>query len=191
MAERVVLNYSDYAALPDNGRRYELHDGELSVTPAPGMSHQSATGNIYALLRSHVTQRPGLGAVFVSPFDVILDVDTETTVVQPDVVYVDPSLRHRLRERGVEGAPTLVVEVLSPSTATIDRRTKLRLYARYDVPYYWIVDPGVRTIEAYELDGDAYRLALAATGHAPVHLPPFPDLPIVPASVFRLPFDDA
>ena len=76
--------------------------------------------------------------------------------------------------RGIEGPPTLAVEIISPSTPRIDRVTKLQLYARYGVPFYWIVDPDARAIEVYELAEGAYRLIASATGDAPVSLPPFP-----------------
>ena len=81
---RAVLTYSDYAALPDDGRRYELHWGELSVTPSPGTRHQDAVLALGSLLRAYVKSRD-LGKVFVAPTDCIL---SDTTVVQPDVLYV-------------------------------------------------------------------------------------------------------
>jgi Uma2 family endonuclease len=81
-----------------------------------------------------------------APFDVIL---AETTIVQPDIIFVPNDRLGIFSSRGAEGAPTLVIEILSPSTARIDRGTKLQLYARYGVPYYWIVDPGRRAIEVY------------------------------------------
>ena len=84
MSTRVGLTYSDYAALPDDGRRYELHQGELSVTPSPGTRHQDAVLTPGALLREHVKSR-GLGKAFVAPTDCIL---SDMTVVQPDVLYV-------------------------------------------------------------------------------------------------------
>ena len=178
--QRVVLTYEDYAQLPNDGRRYEIHDGELSVTPAPGTPHQRISGNLSDILRSHVKQR-GAGEVLYAPVDVIL---ADTTVVQPDLIYVDPDRQGAVAVRGIEGAPTLVVEIISPSTPRIDRITKLQLYAKYRVPYYWIVDPDARTIETYELVADGYRLVITARGAAPVSLPPFPDLAFVPDSIW-------
>ena len=155
MPTRAVLTYSDYAALPDDGRRYELHRGELSVTPAPGTRHQGVVLALTVLLYEHVKSRD-LGTVFVSPTDCIL---SEVTVVQPDILYITTDRSSIISERGIEGAPTLVVEVVSPSTARLDRDRKLTLYAEHGVPYYWIVDPGSRSVEAYALDGPAYALA--------------------------------
>ncbi len=178
--ERVVLTYEDYAVLPNDGRRYEVHDGELSVTPAPGLRHQEIIGNLYVVLRHHVDVA-ALGAVFLSPVDVIL---STTTVVQPDLVYIDAARRSVATERAVEGPPTLVVEIISPSSRTIDRTIKFQLYARHRVPFYWIVDPDARSIEAYERAETGYVLARRAEGTDRVSLPPFPDLWLNPASLW-------
>src|SRR5438128_9625060 len=160
MPTRVVLTYRDYEALPADGRRYELHDGELFGTAAPGSSHQRLVGALFALLRQHVNER-GLGEVFVSPLDCIL---SDTTVVQPDVVYVESARLSLVSARGIEGPPTLAVEILSPSTLAVDRGVKLQLYARYCVPYYWLVGPGVRSGEPYALCGAAIHLVARLGG---------------------------
>jgi len=179
MPTRALLTYSDYAALPDDGRRYELHHGELSVTPAPGTRHQGAIVNLITLLNEHVRSR-GLGRAFVAPTDCIL---SNVTVVQPDVLYIATDRLTIISERGIEGAPTLVVEVLSPSTARLDRDRKMKLYAEHGVPYYWIVDPESRSVEAYTLTGAAYALAGRVAGE-PAALPPFSDLTVDPASIW-------
>jgi Uma2 family endonuclease len=107
-----------------------------------------------------------------------------TTVVQPDLVFVETARQPVMSERRIEGPPTLVVEVLSASSAGIDRRRKRQLYARYAVPYYWIVDPAVRTIEAYQLTHGAYRDAGTMSETSTVSLPPFPDLILAPRDVW-------
>lgn len=176
MARQTLLTYRDYAAIPDDGRRYELHDGELSVTPAPSLDHQIISANLNDVLRRHVPAvTPGL--VLYAPLDVIL---ADTTVVQPDIVYFAPDHHHHLSRRGAEGPPTLAVEILSPSTRTIDRGIKRRLYAKYRVPYLWIVDPDAQVIEAFALTDDGYILAATAVGAEPVDLPPFTGLGLVP-----------
>ena len=180
MTTRVVLTYRDYEALPNDGRRYEIHEGELSVTPAPTPRHQKLIGELYLRLVQHVKAR-GLGEVYLSPIDVILG---EATIVQLDLVFVDTTRLGLVSHRGIEGAPTLAVEVLSPSTTLIDRSTKLQLYARHGVPYYWMVDPEARRIEAYRLAETAYALETTASGAAPVMLPPLPDLAFAPASLW-------
>ncbi len=177
---RAVLTYEDYAALPDDGRRYEIHEGELSVTPSPGTRHQQISANLSDVLRAHVKAH-ALGEVLYAPLDVIL---SSSTVVQPDLVFIDPGRRHIVTRRAIEGPPTLAIEIVSPSTPRIDRVTKLQLYARYRVPYYWIVDPDARTIDAYEIADAGYRLVTAARGAGAVTLPPFPDLALVPESLW-------
>jgi Uma2 family endonuclease len=179
MPTRALLTYSDYAALPDDGRRYELHQGELSVTPAPGVRHQRVIIPLGSRLYEHVRAR-GLGEVLVAPTDCIL---SNVTVVQPDILYVATDRQAITSERGIEGAPTLVVEVLSPSTARLDRGRKMTLYAEHGVPYYWIVDPETRSIEAFELAGAEYALA-ARLASEPAALPPFGDLTLDPASIW-------
>ena len=179
--QRIILTYKDYAALPADGHRYEIHEGELSVTPAPSPQHQRILRNLHDLVWQHVKTR-GLGEVLFAPLDCIL---SETTIVQPDLVYLDNARLAALSPRGIEGPPTLVVEILSPTTTLIDRSTKLQLYARHGVPYYWIVDPEARTIEAYRLSGGGYQLAGQAVRTQPVSLPPFSDLTLVPASLFE------
>jgi Uma2 family endonuclease len=177
---RVVLTYADYVALPNDGKRYEIHDGELSVTPAPGRTHQRLVLRLGSLLNAHVEAR-GIGEVYIAPFDVILD---DTSIVQPDVVYVAQDRSGVVSERGIDGAPTLAIEIISPSTMQIDRGTKLQLYARHRVPYYWIVDPGARTVEAYKLRSGAYALAGRMAGDEALRAEPFPDLEIPFASLW-------
>jgi Uma2 family endonuclease len=183
VADKVILTYEDYAALPDDGRRYELHEGELSIALTPGTSHQRILKRLAALLDAHVEQR-ALGEVLFAPLDCIL---SPTTIVQPDLVFIDNSRAGLVSARGVEGPPTLVLEVLSPSTTKTDRGVKLQLYAKYGVPYYWIVDPGARTIEAFGLAGESYGLSTRAWGSEPVGLPPFPELALVPEVLWPAP----
>jgi len=180
MGTRVTLTYKDYEALPADGRRYELHEGELSVTPAPSPKHQRVSGRLYRLLQTYVETRR-LGEVLYSPIDCIL---SNTTIVQPDMAYLDTERQSAISGRGIEGPPTLVVEILSPSTAQIDRGAKHQLYARYGVPYYWIVDPEARTIEAYRLAHGMYELTARMEGTMKIGIAPFSELILDPATVW-------
>lgn len=135
-------------------------------------------------LRAHVKPQD-LGLVLMAPLDVILsDRPDETTILQPDVLFLDRQRLHLISERAIEGAPALVVEILLPSTAVIDRGRKRELYARYGVPYLWFVDPDTREIEAHVLDSSGYRLAARASGTDAIDLPPFTGLALVPASLW-------
>ena len=174
MTARTVLTYADYAAMPDDGRRYELWDGELSVMPAPGTKHQGFVRDLLVVLYEHV-KRGRLGVLFPSPIDCIL---SDTTVLQPDIVFIETGRSAIVTERGIEGAPALVVEILSSSTVRTDRTIKAGLYARHGVPWYWIVDPVASTIEAFTLRGRAYQLAKRLDATVRGTLPPFEDLVI-------------
>lgn len=180
MATPAPLTYKDYEALPDDGRRYELHEGKLFVTPAPVPRHQRVSHRLLRALDRHL-EANGLGEILHAPIDLIL---SDTSVVQPDLLYLDPPRMTSITARGIEGPPALVIEILSPSSAPVDRGVKLQLYARHGVPCYWIVDPDARLIEAHVLAGAAYRLAATLEGGAPRALPPFGDLLLDPAAIW-------
>ncbi len=99
-------------------------------------------------------------------------------------MYLDPNRLGLISRRGVEGAPTLVIEVLSPATTLIDRSTKPQLCARHGVPYFWLVDLEGRSLEAFVLGPQGYSVALRGAGNEPVSPPPFPDLALVPSSLW-------
>lgn len=152
-AGRIVLTYEDYCALPDDGKRYEIMEGEVYVTPSPGRRHQRFAGNLFVVLKQFAEGR-GLGEVYAAPFDVILE---ETSVVVPDLLFVTRERVEIVTDRGIRGAPDLIVEILSPGTARRDRVEKAKLYARHGVGHYWLADPEARTLEVYELTDGQYR----------------------------------
>jgi Uma2 family endonuclease len=171
---KIVLTYDDYCLLPNDRNRYEILDGELCVTPAPATKHQTALGNLYRLLANHIVANQ-LGKLFIAPTDLIL---APTTIVQPDLIFIGNDRRSIVTERAIEGPATLVIEILSPTTHRTDRVTKAQLYAKHQVPQYWLMDPDQRTLEAYELVIDHYDLTASASG-AEVFAPSlFPGLSI-------------
>jgi Uma2 family endonuclease len=139
---------------PDDGTRYEVIDGKLYVTPPPVWKHQIGLANLLLIvglfIRSHK-----LGKIVPAPLGVVLD---EHNGVQPDIVYVSRERLGIISERGVEGAPDLVVEVLSPSTRARDKGIKMRRYAAAGVPHYWQLDPTTDSLEAYRLTEQGYEL---------------------------------
>jgi len=145
-----AFTYEDYVDLPDDGRRYEIVDGEVHVTPAANTRHQDIVGWVFRRIADHLDLYGG-GRVFVAPYDVVL---SPTTVVQPDVVFVAGADTHRITEANLQGRPTLVVEVLSDPRH--DRVRKRKLYARFAVPEYWLVDPDGERVEVYRLAVEDY-----------------------------------
>ncbi|MBP6995711.1 MAG: Uma2 family endonuclease [Phycicoccus sp.] len=135
-------------ALPDDGSRYELIDGALVVTPAPPVRHQRMAGGLYRALYAAC---PPEWEVFFAPFDVDLDVRTS---MQPDLVVVR---RSALQLRGIAEAPLLAIEILSPSTAMIDRNLKFRKLQQSGCPSYWLVDPQEPALTAFELVDGRYE----------------------------------
>jgi Uma2 family endonuclease len=174
------LTYDDYCALPEDGKRYQILEGDLYVTPAPSWTHQRVLRNLEHLLANHVRGHK-LGATYFAPIDVILARDT---VVQPDLVFVAGERRAVMTERGVEGSPDLAVEILSPGTRRLDRTVKMRVYARFAVQECWIVDPEAQTFEIFRLTGGAYVLAQAASDHETASSELFPGLTIALDEIF-------
>src|SRR6266568_928184 len=166
--------YDDYAALPEDGRRYEIVNGVLIIAPAPSPGHQDIVGEIFAYLRIHV-KLAGLGRVFPGPVDVELG---PKNVYQPDVVVVLNAHLDRVAEKKIIGAPDLVVEIASPSTAAVDRLTKHDVYARAGIPEYWIVKPERQTVELFVLEDGEYRSLGIFKEQATLPSRVVPDLPM-------------
>ena len=166
------LDYDDYAAIPPDGKRYELLEGDVHVTPAPSPRHQWSSKKLQRQLEDYFEVR-GIGRVFNAPIDVIL---TQHDIVQPDLVVVtNPG---QISARGIEGPPGLLVEVLSPSTMTYDRATKSRRYAALGVPHLWFADPVARRLECFRLDGGTRRLVLEGESDQTVEHADWPGLTI-------------
>ena len=139
--------YADYLKTSDD-ERYELLHGELVMAPAPREIHQYVLIKLVAKVETLVDER-NLGTVYCAPFDVVL---SDTNVVQPDLLFVSNERAHIITPDNIQGAPDLVVEILSPATAERDRIVKSELYAQHGVHEYWIVDPDARTITVFLLN---------------------------------------
>ena len=172
--------YTDYAALPEDGHRYELIDGVLYIAPSPGEAHQNANSNFIMYLRMHI-KLGGLGQVYGPPFDVQLP---GGPTVQPDVIVVLNANYGIITTAGIVGAPDLVVEIVSPGTATYDRSTKLQAYARAGIPEYWLADPATRTIEILRLAQGNYQPLGIFQGQTLLPSPTIPGLPTPVESFF-------
>lgn len=140
-----LVTYDDYLALPADGKRYEIIDGELSMTPAPSTRHQEIVTRLLVLIGSHVAKHH-LGVLLSAPTDVVLSmIDT----VQPDILFVSQSRIRIVATNNVVAIPDLIVEVVSPSSTQRDRGEKWKLYQKYELPEYWIVDPDSQTIDLF------------------------------------------
>ena len=136
------FTYEDYRTAPPD-RRYELLDGDLVMTPAPNLKHQRVQVRLGEPLARFVREN-ALGEFFFAPCDVVL---SDTDVVQPDLLFVSRERAHLLSGgENVRGAPDLVVEILSPTTAERDRGYKRALYAKHGVAECWLVDPASETV---------------------------------------------
>jgi Uma2 family endonuclease len=147
---------ADLETMPDDGRRYELIDGTLIVTPAPALRHQRMVGELHLLLRQSCP--PDL-EVLLAPFDVALAVDT---IVQPDLLVARTA---DLTERDLPTAPRLAVEVLSPSTRHIDIGLKRARYETAGCPSYWVANPEEPSLTVWELEYGRYVERAHVTGH--------------------------
>lgn len=139
------LTYDDFCLLPEDGKRREIISGELFVAPSPETIHQRAVARLFIRLGQFVESHK-LGEVFGAPFDVVF---SEFDVVEPDLFYISNARSGVLTHKNVQGAPDLVVEVLSESTARVDRSFKLKLYGKFGVQEYWILDPYGPSAEIY------------------------------------------
>lgn len=156
--KRARWTYAEFARLPSDGaERHEVIAGDVYVTPAPTLDHQRVVTRLASVVGPFVEDH-AQGELFVGPVDVLFD---EGDYLEPDLVFVQKGV---LTERGIEGPPDLVIEVLSPSTEARDRGLKLDRYRHFGVPEYWIVDPDARRVEVWTFpeSGTAERRVLAA-----------------------------
>lgn len=170
------LTRADLDALPDDGRRHELLEGALVVTPAPGNRHQSAVLELSVLLAAAC---PADARVRTAPFDVVL---ADDTVVQPDLLVAQEV---DLTESSLVAPPLLAVEVLSSSTRLVDLRLKLALYEAAGVPSYWIVDPDAVSVTVLELRGDGYVEVAQRVGDERLEVDAPFAVAVVPRDLFR------
>ncbi len=155
------LTFEQFRELPTDGKRYELINGEVHVTPSPATLHQFTLQNHYESLGPYV-HKNHLGEVCLAPLDVRLGAET---VLQPDLIFISDARAGIIQENWIAGSPDLAVEVLSPSTAGHDRATKLPIYAEARVPEVWFIDPKAKTVEVLTLQGAKYMVEAAYASH--------------------------
>ena len=152
--------YDDLLAMPEDAVRREIIDGVLFVSPSPGRWHQKLVARVYRMFED---AGDGVGEAWLSPLDVRL---SDHDSVQPDVLFIRSDRSFVWAEDGrVTGAPDIVVEIVSPTSAAYDRVRKFALYARSGVPEYWILDYRDRAFAIHELrDGRYHAIPTEADG---------------------------
>ena len=166
------VRFADLERWPEDGRRYELYDGEVYEVPSPFPLHQMVSARLHLALAGYVREHGGI--VLYAPLDIVL---TEYDVVQPDLLLFTREREHLVDARNVTRVPPdLAVEILSPGTAMNDRGRKKQLLARHGVREFWLVDPEAERVEVYALNGDQFVLANMANGPALVKSPLLPGL---------------
>jgi Uma2 family endonuclease len=181
LRESVKYTYADFEHFPDDGKRREIIDGELYVTPSPATSHQIVVGNLYFLIRRYLEDHR-VGRIFLAPLDVVF---SQFDVVEPDLLFVSTGRAGVVTRKNIAGSPDLAIEVLSPGPRRTDETIKRRLYERFDVLEYWIVDPRIKAMKIHRraVAGVPFEHAIAAADR--VNSSILPDLTIELSTVFE------
>lgn len=182
-APHLKFTYEDYLLFPDDGKRHELVDGDHYMTPAPNTKHQIVSSNLHRLISIFVHEQR-LGRLFPAPTDVVL---SNLDVVQPDLLFVSAVRDSIVAEKHIQGAPDLVIEILSEATRRTDEVIKRKLYERYSVKEYWIVDPELETVKAYRMTEKGYVRAaeLAREAGGMLSTPLLPGLELSLPAIFE------
>jgi Uma2 family endonuclease len=171
-AVEVKYTYQDLRSTPDDGRRYELFEGGLIVSPAPTTHHQSTVLNLAMIVGGFLREKDR-GKLFVAPCDVYFSDDT---VVEPDLLVVAQDRLSIVKNDYIEGAPDLIVEVISPTSEERDRGYKFKLYAEQGVKEYWLADYKKRVLQIFGLTSSGFQLAGEFKDDEEVASPMFPEL---------------
>ena len=175
------LTAAEILALPEDGLRHELIDGVHYVTPTPIPRHQRIAGRLFYAIQSYLNDHP-IGEVFGAPLDTVLGTHD---VVEPDLIYVSHERSRKfLTEKNMQGAPDLVVEILSPGTKRRDLTLKRDLYDRAGVLEYWIVDPVGNTVTIYRRGRGRFDPPVTLHAHDALTTPLLPGLTVPLDKIF-------
>lgn len=158
-AEKKKFTKEDYLALHE-GAPFQLINADLVMSPSPTSNHQILTARLYKLIDSYLEQSNIGGICLFAPLDVHLD---DENIFQPDLLYITEARKAELIKDYIEGAPDLIIEILSPSTAYYDLRQKKDIYERYGVREYIIIDPIQLNAEVYSIENGQFLLSQKAT----------------------------
>ena len=153
-AEKKKYTKEDYLAL-DEGAPFQLINADLVMSPSPIVDHQKILLELVMQFKSYMAQSNDQGELLIVPLDVHFD---EENIFQPDLFYIKEDRKKELIKEYIYGAPDLVIEIISPSTAYYDLRLKKDIYERYGVKEYIIIDPLQANAEVYALEGKHFQL---------------------------------
>ena len=176
-----LLTRDDYAQTPIGGPLYQLIEGNLHMSPTPSRYHQTISRNLVFILLSYLKSNP-IGVLYQAPFDVYL---SDINVFQPDILFIASDRKNILTEKGIEGAPDFVIEILSPGTERFDRGPKREVYAHYGVKELWIISADIKQILIYHLQEDSQNPLRIAGAQDNIQSPLFPELTVSTAEVFK------
>jgi Uma2 family endonuclease len=151
-APHLKFTYHDLILFPEDGKRHELIDGDHYMTPSPRTKHQKVSGNLFGLLFIHL-QETNAGGLFAAPMDVVL---SDLDVVEPDLLFICAARAAIITENNIQGPPDLVVEIISDTSRKTDEIVKRKLYERFGIQEYWIVDPELEAVKIYRLTDQRY-----------------------------------
>ncbi len=179
---RTKFTYEDYLLFPEDGRRHELIDGEHFMTPALSTRHQEIVGNLMRFLGDYVA-RAKAGKVFVAPTDVVL---SSLDVIQPDLLFIRAARASIITEKNIQGPPDFVIEIISQTSRKTDETIKRKLYERYGVREYWIVDPELEAVDIHRLSDRRYLRAaeLSLEADHVIKTPLLPGLKLKLSNIF-------
>ncbi|NLW44804.1 MAG: helix-turn-helix domain-containing protein [Syntrophomonadaceae bacterium] len=170
------LTYQDYLDIPEEpGYRFEILEGMLIKEPSPNVAHQRASRKLQRILEDYFAEVDPEGEVFNAPLDVT---PLDYNVVQPDLFYVSGEQKMMVKDERIDGAPALVVEIISPSSGRKDRLQKMRIYRKAGVQHYWLLDPQQKTLECFALRDGYYALIASGMDEDVVEHPDFAGLSI-------------
>ena len=151
-AQIIQWTYEDYLLFPDDGKRHEIIEGNCSMSPSPKTRHQKISFRLTSLLDNYL-RKTRTGEAFAAPTDVVL---SDINIVEPDLLVILAARASIITDRNIQGAPDIVIEILSDSTRKTDEITKKKLYEQYGVLEYWIVDPELSQVKVYRLAEGRY-----------------------------------
>jgi len=176
---RIKFTYKDYLQLPED-KRYELIEGEFFMVPSPSYSHQLISKRLFRALDDYVTKLE-LGEVLYAPLDIVL---SQENVLQPDILFISKGRLDIITERNIQGAPDLVIEILSSTTAERDKGLKQKLYAKSGVREFWLVDPDKKIIEVMSLGEGGFESTGIYKAEAMLKSPLLEDISISIREIF-------